>query len=74
MVLDYWLRQCNRLCLCVRFPRAWLNFFQRKEAASAIEYAILIAIVSLVIVTAGTALGPQITNVFAKITAQLTGT
>ena len=62
------------LNLMIKLFTRFQLFFYRKDGASAIEYAILIAIVSLVIVTAGSALGPQITNVFSKITAQLTGT
>ncbi|AZF03442.1 Flp family type IVb pilin [Pseudomonas sp. R5-89-07] len=45
--------------------------FQRKDAATAIEYLILVAIVALVILAAGTTLSPQITALFDKITTTI---
>lgn len=42
-------------------------FFQRKDGATAIEYLILVAIVALVVLAAGTTLGPQITTFIGKI-------
>lgn len=62
------------LNLMIKLFTRFQLFFYRKDGASAIEYAILIAIVSLVIVTAGKLLGPQISNVFTKITTALTVT
>lgn len=47
-------------------------FFYRKEGATAIEYVILVAIVALVIVTAGKTLGPKIANTFTSISNALT--
>ncbi|QLG91159.1 Flp family type IVb pilin [Pseudomonas yamanorum] len=47
-------------------------FFHRKEGATAIEYVILVAIVALVIVTAGKTLGPKISTVFTNISNALT--
>ena len=41
--------------------------FQRKDGATAIEYLILVAIVALVLLAAGTTLGPQITAFFERI-------
>lgn len=41
--------------------------FHRKDGATAIEYLILVAIVALVILAAGTTLGPQITAFFTRI-------
>ena len=46
--------------------------FHRKDGATAIEYLILVAIVALVILAAGTTLGPQITAFFARIQAAIT--
>ncbi|MGH8448974.1 Flp family type IVb pilin [Pseudomonas sp.] len=46
--------------------------FQRKDGATAIEYLILVAIVALVILAAGTTLGPKITTFFGKINTALT--
>ncbi|WPN98946.1 Flp family type IVb pilin [Pseudomonas sp. MUP55] len=48
--------------------------FHRKDGATAIEYLILVAIVALVILAAGTTLGPQITAFFNRIGAALTPT
>ncbi|ROM49691.1 pilus assembly protein [Pseudomonas poae] len=46
--------------------------FRRKDGATAIEYLILVAIVALVILAAGTTLGPKITAFFLKINTALT--
>ncbi|OAE10834.1 pilus assembly protein [Pseudomonas simiae] len=47
-------------------------FFQRKDGATAIEYLILVAIVALVVLAAGTLLGPQITTFIGKIQTAIT--
>ncbi|MBX7274899.1 Flp family type IVb pilin [Pseudomonas sp. ERGC3:05] len=47
-------------------------FFQRKDGATAIEYLILVAIVALVVLAAGTALGTQITTFIGKIQTAIT--
>lgn len=47
-------------------------FFSRKEGASGIEYAIIVAMVALVIVAAGSGLGAKIKNVFDSITSSMT--
>ncbi|MDT9630406.1 Flp family type IVb pilin [Pseudomonas marginalis] len=46
-------------------------FFKRKEAASGIEYAIIVALVALVIVGAGTGLGTKISGIFTSIATKL---
>ncbi|MBD8100034.1 Flp family type IVb pilin [Pseudomonas fluorescens] len=46
--------------------------FHRKDGATAIEYLILVAIVALVILAAGTTLGPQITAFFTRIGTAIT--
>ncbi|ARB30905.1 Flp family type IVb pilin [Pseudomonas tolaasii] len=48
--------------------------FRRKDGATAIEYLILVAIVALVILAAGTTLSPQISALFTKITTAITPT
>jgi pilus assembly protein Flp/PilA len=48
--------------------------FRRKDGATAIEYLILVAIVALVILAAGTTLSPQISALFTKITNAITPT
>lgn len=45
--------------------------FYRKDGASAIEYVIIIAMVALVILTAGPTLGTKITAFFTKIQTAL---
>jgi pilus assembly protein Flp/PilA len=50
-------------------------FFKRKEGASGIEYAIIVALVALVIVGAGTGLGTKISNIFTSMATKMpTGT
>jgi pilus assembly protein Flp/PilA len=49
-----------------------LVLFHKKDGATAIEYLILVAIVALVILAAGTTLGPKITTFFGKINTALT--
>ncbi|QOQ73892.1 MULTISPECIES: Flp family type IVb pilin [Pseudomonas] len=48
--------------------------FRREDGATAIEYLILVAIVALVILAAGTTLSPQISALFTKITTAITPT
>ena len=48
--------------------------FHRQDGATAIEYLILVAIVALVILAAGTTLGPKITTFFGKIQTAITTT
>ena len=48
--------------------------FRREDGATAIEYLILVAIVALVILAAGTTLGPKITLFFGKIQTAITTT
>ena len=48
--------------------------FHRKDGATAIVYLILVAIVALVILAAGTTLSPQISALFTKITNAITPT
>ena len=50
-------------------------FFSRKEGASGIEYAIVVALDALVIVGAGTGLGTKIKNIFTNMSSGMpTGT
>ncbi len=41
--------------------------FHRKDGATAIEYLILVAIVALIVLAAGTTLSPQITAFLLKV-------
>ncbi|OIN51983.1 pilus assembly protein [Pseudomonas azotoformans] len=47
-------------------------FFKRKEGASGIEYAIIVALVALVIVGAGSGLGAKVASVFNSIANKMT--
>ena len=47
-------------------------FFKRKEGASGIEYAIIVALVALVIVAAGSGLGGKVASVFNTMATKMT--
>lgn len=47
-------------------------FFNREEGASGIEYAIIVALVALVIVGAGAGLGDKIKSIFDSIATKMT--
>ncbi|GAA0281161.1 MULTISPECIES: Flp family type IVb pilin [Pseudomonas] len=47
-------------------------FFKREEGASGIEYAIIVALVALVIVGAGAGLGDKIKSIFDSIATKMT--
>ena len=50
-------------------------FFKRSEGASGIEYAIIVALVALVIVGAVTGLGTKISTIFTNMSTKMpTGT
>ncbi|WP_411381304.1 Flp family type IVb pilin [Pseudomonas sp. MPB26] len=48
-------------------------FFRRTDGASGIEYAIIVAMVALVIVAAGAGLGDKITSIFDRVSKGMTG-
>ena len=60
--------------LYVRAYACILAFMKNKEGASAIEYAIVAAMVAAVIVTFMTPIGDQVKAIFTKIQTGLTGT
>ena len=47
-------------------------FFKREDGASGIEYAIIVALVALVIVGAGAGLGDKIKSIFDSIATKMT--
>lgn len=47
-------------------------FFQRKDGASGIEYAIIVAMVALVIVGAGSGLGTKLKSIFDSVATKMT--
>ena len=48
-----------------------INFFKDEEGATAIEYALLAALIAVAIIVAVTAVGDQLVLVFEKIEAEL---
>jgi len=48
------------------------SFFKREDGATAIEYAIIAGLISVVIITAATNLGTEIKAIFEEILAGLT--
>ncbi|AUG05667.1 Flp family type IVb pilin [Pseudomonas sp. S09G 359] len=63
------------LDLMLKFYVQTQLFFKRKEGASGIEYAIIVALVALVIVGAGTGLGTKISAIFTNMATKMpTGT
>jgi pilus assembly protein Flp/PilA len=46
-------------------------FFKRQEGASGIEYAIIVALVALVIIGAGSGLGTKIAAIFNSISTKM---
>ncbi|KRP59390.1 Flp family type IVb pilin [Pseudomonas orientalis] len=55
------------LALLMKLYVQFQLLFHRKDGATAIEYLILVAIVALVILAAGTTLEPQIAAFFTRI-------
>ncbi|MBV4451414.1 MULTISPECIES: Flp family type IVb pilin [Pseudomonas] len=60
------------LDLMLKFYAQAQLFFRRKDGASGIEYAIIVAMVALVIVAAGAGLGDKITSIFDKVSNGMT--
>jgi len=48
------------------------NFFKDESGASAVEYGLLVALISVVIITAVTLLGKNLTDVFNNAAGALT--
>ena len=48
-------------------------FLREKSGATAIEYSLIAAGISIVIVTAVTAVGGQLTSIFTSVSAQING-
>ena len=49
----------------------WLRLQTREQGATAVEYALMVALIAAVIIVAVTALGTQIKDIFENITATL---
>ena len=48
-------------------------FLQREEGQGLVEYALILVLVAIVVIAILTLLGPQIGNVFSRITSGLAG-
>lgn len=46
-------------------------FFQAKQGASAVEYAILIGLIAIAVIAGAILLGPAITGLFTNVSGQL---
>jgi len=61
MFLTFMMKLCVQLKL----------LFQRKEGATAIEYAILVAVIALVVLVAATTLGTDISTMLGKVSTAI---
>jgi pilus assembly protein Flp/PilA len=50
-----------------------IHFVKKEDGATAIEYGLIAALISVVILTALQALGPQLSAVFTSVTTALSG-
>ena len=53
------------------YLRKTMAFIRDEEGASAIEYALLVAMIALVVAAAGTTLGPKVKKVFTDMEAAM---
>jgi pilus assembly protein Flp/PilA len=51
----------------------WIESLKREEGQTLAEYALLLALIAIVVIVAVTALGERIGTVFEQITAALSG-
>lgn len=51
---------------------ALATFLQEEKGATAIEYGLIVGLVSIAIIAAATLLGTEIGNLFTRITSKLT--
>ncbi len=49
-------------------------FFRKEEGQGMVEYALIIALIAIVVIAALILLGPQIATIFENITNRLSGT
>lgn len=49
------------------------SFLKREDGASAIEYAIIAGLIAVAIITAATALGTDVSNLFERISGSIKG-
>ncbi|MBI5031269.1 MAG: pilus assembly protein [Chloroflexi bacterium] len=49
-------------------------YLPREEGQGLVEYALILVLVAIVVITILALLGPQIANIFSRVTDGLTGT
>jgi len=49
-------------------------YLPREEGQGLVEYALILVLVAIVVIAILALLGPQIANIFSKVTSGLTGT
>jgi pilus assembly protein Flp/PilA len=49
-------------------------YLPREEGQGLVEYALILVLVAIVVIAILTLLGPQIANIFSRVTSGLTGT
>ncbi len=49
-------------------------YLPREEGQGLVEYALILVLVAIVVIAILTLLGPQIANIFSKVTSGLSGT
>ncbi len=54
-------------------PKEKTMYLPREEGQGLVEYALILVLVAIVVIAILALLGPQIANIFSRITAGLTG-
>ena len=53
-------------------PQIFVKFFENEDGATAIEYALIALMISIVIITATTNIGTNLSNIFTRVNAGFT--
>jgi pilus assembly protein Flp/PilA len=57
-----------------RFTQAVVNFLKREDGPTAVEYAVMLALIVVVCITAITALGTNANKTFTTVSGTIAGT
>jgi len=57
-----------------QFAEKVVNFLQREDGPTAVEYAVMLALIIVVCITAITALGSNASNTFTNVSTKIAGT
>jgi pilus assembly protein Flp/PilA len=60
--------------MCARFSQAVVNFLQREDGPTAVEYAVMLALIIVVCISAITTLGGNANAVFSSVGATIGST